>query len=153
MSANTSPIFPNTPNVGSVLIPTANAVVKSDGSSAGSGADLMYLLFTAGAFGSFLDIIRFWPVASAANITSVATTLRAFISSVASPGATTSGNTDLIAEVSAPAIAAAHSTQAAVYFDAIIRKSIPTGKYIHVCQHVAQTTNQQWKATAFGGDY
>ncbi|MCC6629952.1 MAG: hypothetical protein IT340_21455 [Chloroflexi bacterium] len=153
MAANTTPIFTVTPNVGSVKLGTTSAQVKSDGTSAGTGTDLMYKAFTAGANGSYVESIRFQPVASAANVTSVATVLRAYLSTVANPGATTSSDTTLLGEVSVPAIAASHSTNATNYYEIVLNKPIPAGTYIHVAQHVAQTTNQQWQATVFGGNY
>lgn len=153
MVANTSPIYTLTPNVQFVKIPTTNAVAKSDGSSAGSGTDLMYNVFTAGADGSFVDRVRFFSVASTANTTGVATTLRVFLSTVSSPGATTAANTELLGEVSVPAIASGHSTNATAPFEVVLGFPIESGQYIHVCQHVAQTTNQQWGALCIGGDY
>lgn len=153
MAANTTPIFTLTPNVGRVKIVTTNAQVKSDGTSAGSGADIMYKAFTAGSNGSFVDTIRFMSVASAAATTGVATTLRAYLSTVSSPGATTSSDTFCIGEVSVPAINSSHSTNATNYYEIVLGKPIPTGTYIHVSQHVAQTTNQSWQAIVFGGDY
>lgn len=144
--------------MGIVKIATTNAQVKSDGTSAGSGTDRMYCVFATGADGSFLQRVRFNSVASAANTTGVATTLRVYLSTVsasegAAVGATTSSDTQLIAEVSVPAIASSHSTNATNYFDIPLNMALPTGKYIHVSQHVAQTTNQSWQATAYGGDY
>lgn len=153
MPANTAPIWTVTPNVGRVGIPTANAQVKSDGTSAGSGADLMYKVFTAGANGSYVDRVRFFPVAAAAAVTSVATTLRVYLSTVASPGATTAADTFLIGEISAAAVSASNSVNATNYLDVILEMVIPTGTYIHVSQHVAQTANQNWDALCFGGDY
>jgi hypothetical protein len=153
MAQNTSPIFTLVPNVGSILIATTNAQVKSDGTSAGSGADLMYKVFTAGANGSFVDKIRFFSVASAAATTGVATTLRAYLSSVSAPGATTNANTFLLGEVSVPAVNSSNSTNATNYYEIVLGIAIPTGQFVHVSQHVAQTTNQAWVAIAFGGDY
>lgn len=151
--ANTQPIYTVTPNVGTVSIPTTTAQVKSNGTSAGSGTDLVYKVFTAGANGSYVDKVRFYTVASAAATTGVATTLRVYLSTVASPGATTASDTFLIGEISAPAISTSHSTNATNYYDVNLNMAIPTGKYIHVSQHVAQTTNQNWNAVALGGDY
>lgn len=153
MAANKQPIFTLTPNIGTVRIPTTTAQVKSDGTSAGSGTDLVYKVFTAGANGSFIDRIRFFSVASAAATTGVATTLRAYLSTVSSPGATTTSDTFLIGEVSVPAINSSNSTNATNYYDINLGFAIPTGRYIHVSQHVAQTTNQAWNALAIGGDY
>ena len=153
MPANTSPIFSLTPNVGSVMITTTYAQTKSDGASAGSGVDFVVKCFTAGANGSYVDRVQFFSVASAAATTGVATTLRAYLSTVAAPGATTNANTFLLGEVSAPAVVSSHSTNATNYYEIILGFSIQTGTYIHVSQHVAQTTNQAWLAKVIGGDY
>ena len=153
MPANTSPIFTLTPNVGRARITTTYAQVKSDGTSAGSVNDFVVKVFTAGANGSYVDKIRFYTVASAAATTGVATTLRAYLSTIASPGATSTADTFLIGEVSAPAISSSHSTNATNYYEIILNMAIPTGTYIHVSQHVAQTTNQAWNAICIGGDY
>jgi hypothetical protein len=82
MAANTTKIFPLTPNVGNAKISTTSAQVKSDGTSAGSGTDLMYCAFITGENGSVVDRIDFASVASAAATTGVATTIRAYISTV-----------------------------------------------------------------------
>lgn len=153
MAANTTPIFTLTPNVGTISIPTANAQTKSDGTSAGSGADLMYKVFTSGANGSLIDRVRFFSVASAAATTGVATVLRLYLSSVAAPGATTAANTFLLGEVSVPAISSSHSTNATNYYEITLGLVIPAGFYLHVSQHVAQTASQNWIAVAFGSDY
>ena len=153
MAGSTQPRFTTLANVGRVSIPTATAQVKSDGTSAGAGADFMYKLLTAGANDTLVDSVRFFCVASAAAVTSVATTLRVYLSTVASPGATTAADTFLIGEVSVPAQVASHSTNATNYYDVILNKVIPTGTYLHVSQHVAQTANQNWVAIAFAGDF
>jgi len=149
----TQPRFTSTCNLGRVSIPTANAQVKSDGTSAGVGADMMYKLLTAGANDTLVDAVRFHCVASAAAVASVATTLRVYVSTVATPGATTAADTFLLGEVSVPAITASHSTNATNYFDCVINKIIPAGTYLHVSQHVAQTANQNWIALGFAGDF
>ena len=154
MAAGINPVFPQTPNIGLADIVQTSAQVKSDGTSAGTaGADIMYKAFTAGANGSFVEEIRFHVTASAAATNSVATTLRAYLSTVSTPGATTAADTWLIGEVSVPIIAASHSTNATNYYSIILNKPIPTGYYIHVSQHIAQTANQHWKAIVYGWDY
>ena len=57
--ANTAPIFTVTPNVGRARITTTYAQTKSDGTSAGSGADFMVLAFTAGPMGVMLKEFAF----------------------------------------------------------------------------------------------
>jgi hypothetical protein len=155
MAVNQSPIYTLTPKVSVATITTTYAQVKSDGTSAGSANDRMVLAFTAGSNGSFVDTVRFYCVANTAATSSVATTLRVYISSVAAPeaGATTQANTHLLAEISVPIVVASHSTNATNFYEIPIGKAIPSGQYIHVSQHVAQTTNQVWKAVTFGGDY
>ncbi|WP_438979911.1 hypothetical protein [Polynucleobacter sp.] len=156
MPANTNPIYTLTPNIGRNQITTTYAVVKSNGTTAGTSNDKMVKVFTTGSNGSYIDKIRFNTIASAAATTGVATTLRVFLSTVSAPESNaTTGNTDtwLLGEVSVPAISSSHSTNATNYYDVVLNMAIPTGFYIHVAQHVAQTTNQQWQAIAIGGDY
>ena len=150
MPANTTPIWALTPNVGTVTLTTT--AVNTSSAGGGTVATDIFKTFTAGANGSFVQKVRFMSVASAANITGVATTLRVFLSTVGS-GATAAANTFLVGEVSVPAIASDHSTNATNYYDFIINQAIPTGMFVHVTQHVAQTTNQNWVAVCFGGDY
>jgi hypothetical protein len=152
MPANTSPIFALTPNIGDVKITTTAALVRSDGSAANAIGTDHFLAFTAGANGSFIQRVRFISVASAAAVTSVATTLRVFISSI-NTGTPTAANTNLIAEISVPAISTSNSTNAVNYYEIPLNIAIPSGHYILVSQHVAQTTNQSWQAMVFGGDY
>lgn len=158
MATNTQFIVPNVPHIGTVKLGTTSAQVKSDGTSAGSGTDLMYCVFATGGNGSYIQRVRFNSVASAAATTGVATTIRIYISTVSTSegsaaGATTSSNTQLLVEIAAPAINSSHSTNPTLYFEIPLNIALPTGKYILVSQHVAQTTNQQWQATCFGGDY
>lgn len=157
MAANTNPLFSITPNVGTALLGTTSAQVKSDGTSAGTGTDLMYCAFISGANGSYVQKIRFNCVANAAT-NSIATVLRIYISTVSASigvavGATTNANTFLLAEVSVPLLNAANSTNSTNYYEIALNMAIPTGRYIHVSQHVAQTTNQAWNAKVIGGDY
>lgn len=158
MPANTQFIVPGTVHVGKTKIGTTSAQVKSDGTTSGAGTDLMYCVFATGANGSVIHSIRFNTVASAAATNSVATTLRVYFSTVSTAegsaaGATTSANTQLIKEISVPLISSSHSTNATNDYDIPINRAFPTGIYIMVSQHIAQTTNQQWQATCFGGDY
>lgn len=158
MPANTTPIFTLTPNISGVKIGTTSAQVKSDGTTAGTGTDLMYCAFATGTNGSFVQKIRFNVVASAAGTSSVATVLRAYWTTVSgTPGsamsATTASNTFLIAEISVPIISASNGTNATSFFEMPINMAFETGQYITVSQHTAQTTNQSWQAVAYGGDY
>jgi len=147
--ANTTPIFSLTPNIGRVSIGQASANTSSAGG--GTIATDIFKAFTAGANGSFVQKVRFMSVATAPT-TGVATTLRIFLSTVGS-GATTAADTFLIGEISVPAIASDATTAATNFYDFIINAAIPSGMFIHITQHVAQTANQNWVAVCFGGDY
>ena len=149
MPANTAPIFSGVPNVSSVTISQSSANTSSAG--AGTVGTDIFKVFTAGANGSFIQSLRFMSVATAPT-TGVATTLRIFLSTVGS-GSTTAANTFLIGEISVPAIASDAATAATNFYDFLINKAIPSGMFIHVTQHVAQTANQNWICTAWGGDY
>ena len=152
MPANFNPIYALTPNVSSVKITQNSVLVRSDGSAANAIGTDQFLAFTKGASGSFVQRIRFNVVASAAAVTSVATTLRVFLSTI-NTGTPTAANTNVLAEISVPAISAANSTAASAYYEIPLNMAIPASRYILVSQHVAQTTNQSWQATVFGGDY
>ena len=152
MPANTSPIYGLVPNVGFANITTTATLTRSDG--VGTVGTNLFKAFTAGANGSFIQKVRFLPVATAAGITTVATTLRVFISTI-STGSTTAADTFLIGEVSVPGLttAAANATAAVNYYELPLNFAISTGDYIYVGQHVAQTTNQNWLAVVIGSDY
>ena len=155
MAANTTPIYTITPNVNGVKIVQTNAQVKSDGTSAASGADMMYKVFSAGTNGSYLEKIRFTPVAEAALATTP-TTLRIYVSSIATPDLTptTNANTFLLFETAASAtITAASLTVASPYYEIVLNISIATGQYIHVSQAIAQANAVKWQAIAYGGDF
>ena len=153
MGANTSPIFTLTPKVSSAPIVTTYAQVKSDGTCGATSNDMMVLAFTTGANGSYVDRIVFKCVANTAATTSVPTTLRAYWTTVAAAAATTQANCHCIGEVGVPAISASNSTAATQDYILLINQAFPANVYINVSQHVAQTTNQIWKATVYGGDY
>lgn len=148
---NFNPIYTLTPNVGTVKLSTASSLVRSDGSGSAIGTDL-FLAFSAGASGSYVQRVRFNSVASVAATAGVATSLRVYLSTL-NTGTTNTSNTNMLAEISVPAVSSAHSTNASNYFEVPLNIAIPANRYILVSQHVAQTTNQQWQAMVFGGDY
>jgi len=158
MAANTSMIFSKNPHVGTVTIPQTNAVARSSGTSSGTGAEIMYCVFNAGAAGSFVKKLRFVITSDSASTLSTATVLRIFTTSVsqtegAASGATTNSNTHLWGEVNVPAITADAPTTATNSYDVVFNDAIQIGMAILVCQHVAQSGAVNWEATCFGGDY
>jgi len=149
MPANTSPIFGLTPNINSVTITQTAALARSDG-VATVGTNI-FLAFTAGANGSFVQKLRFLSVATTPT-TGVATVLRVYYSTV-NTGATTAANTFLLGELSVPAVPSANATNATSYYELPLNFAIASGEYILVSQHTAQTANQNWVANVIGSDY
>lgn len=157
MPANTSPIFPLTPNcpVGKKVGIAAN--VKSDGTGAqigngGTAGDDMILVFTAGSNGSFVESVKFSPSGSTAATATAATVLRVYQSSQTT-GATTAGNTTLLAEVQAAAQTADQTTTATFAFEVPLNKKIPSGQTILVSSHIVNNANTNWCVICYGGDY
>lgn len=148
MTANKSPIFTLTPNVGNVVIGTQNT--KSDGTGT-IGTDL-WKAFTSGANGSYLQKVRFNPTASAAATALAATTLRIFLSSVGS-GATTTANTFLYQEIAAAAQTADQTTVATFPLEVPMLLAIPSGWFVLLSTHIANNANTAWIGTVYGGDY
>lgn len=154
MAAN--PIFQATPNVSSVDIPNANAVVRNDGVSAATSNDNMYKAFTAGASGSFVEKIKVSLVATGAAKNATANVVRFFLSTVNSaPSATTAANTHLLGDIAITASTGgvASATVVTPQYELTINRAIPTGTYILACQHAAQGTDANVRVTVFGGDY
>lgn len=151
MAANTTPIFPLTPQVAGIVF-GGNALTKSDGSAVtGIGTDI-YKVFTAGANGSFVERIRLSPVGTTAATATSATVLRVYVSSKTS-GNTANTDTWLIYEIGAAAQTADHSTNATFYFDIPLNIKLPASYTILVSSHVANAANTNWEAVVFAMDY
>ena len=149
MAQNTSPIFGLTPDLQGVNITTTAAQTGSAGLAAiGTG---LFLAFTSGASGSYVQKIRFMSVATGPT-NSVATVLRAYYSTV-NTGTPTVGQTFLLGEISVGALASANATNATNFYELPLNFAMPANKYILVSQHTAQTTNQNWQAFVIASDY
>jgi hypothetical protein len=152
MPANTNPIFTITPNVNSVAITAqgASSGVKSNGDGT-IGTDI-FLLFTAGSNGSYLEKIRFQVVGSA-SATANATVLRIYLSSKSS--STTTGGTDTfnIGELAYPSVAVGSTTANVVFTEVFLNIVLKSGQTILVQSGNSFATNTSFQATAFGGDY
>src|SRR5215510_11259012 len=152
MAANTAPIYCLVPNIGKALFP-GTGLTKSDGSSGASGIGTdMAVLFSAGANGSFLEKVRFIPVATTAATATTATVLRCYISTKNS-GVTANTDTTLLFEIAAAAQTADHSTNAIFFFEIPMNMKIPTGYYILISSHASPAAATNWEATAWGMDF
>src|SRR5580698_9336765 len=109
MSANTNPVFCLTANVSSVAVTAANTSSEGGGTVGTS----IFLAYSPGSNGDFLESVLWMPTASTANTSTTGTIGRVFLSTV-NTGSTTSANTYLIGEVLLPSVSA-DSSSAPVY--------------------------------------
>jgi len=151
MAANTTPIFSLTPNIGMCQIGTTVANISSSGD--GLIGTNLYIAFSAGSNGSFVQKARFYSSAVAAGTTGVATTVRLFLSSLSTGTTTVGTNTILLGEVSIPAINSANQTNATNFYDYPLNIALPASWYILVTQHLAQTTKQSIQCVVYGSNY
>lgn len=149
MTANTSPIFPLTPNVSSAA-PTA-ACTKSDGTGT-IGTDI-FKAFTAGAAGSYITKVRFIPTATAAGTATTGTVGRVYLSSKTSGSTTGGSDTFLLGEVALPSQTADATANPIYAPELVINQAIPAGYTILVSTHAAPASSTSIQATVFGGDY
>ena len=147
MAANTAPIFTIVPEFSAVRIQAANTSSSGSGTI---GTDI-YLAFSPGANGSYLQKIRFTLAESTIGTASAACVLRVFLSTQSS-GSTSAGNTWLIQEVVA-ATQTPSATLSASPIDIPLNFAIPSTYYVLVSASVAPTANTTWNANVFAGDY
>jgi hypothetical protein len=95
MTANTSPIYTLTPNIGGI-----GAAITTAANTAFDGTGTTILGFTAGASGSYLQSITFNAQGGAGN-NNVASVARLFLNNGSTPGTAT--NNVFIGEVTLPA--------------------------------------------------
>jgi hypothetical protein len=152
MAGNATPQFTRQATATPSVLITAN-LAPSDGSGGTIGTN-MFLVMTADANnGSFVEYVRFVPVASAANTAYAATTARLFMSSVAS-GSPTTGNCWLLYEVFIAATTAASSTSNVIPYDIPLNFRIPAGYTLLATQQTALNANTATRVIAPGaGDY
>lgn len=146
---NTSPIYSLTPNIAGVAPSAANT--NSDGT--GTIGTNIFKAWTAGAQGSYISVIRWSAVGTAAATNTTATVGRIFISSLSSGTTSPGNNTFLIAEYSLAVQAADHSTNATFFIEVPLNKAVPPGWSILVTNHAAPAANTAWQAVVYAGDY
>jgi hypothetical protein len=135
MPANTSPIFPVTPQIGWTTLTTANTATDGTGTVA--------TIFTATTDGSRVDYLQ-----CTSRGTNVATLLRVFLNN-GSTNATATNNA-LFAELVLPATTASNTADSGAY-QIPLNMSLPNGYKINVV--VATTVAAGWNIIAVGGNY
>ena len=135
MPANTSPIFPLTPNLAWATVTTAN--------TAKDGTGTVATVFTAGANGARVDYLKVRALG-----TNVATVIRVFVNN-GSTNATAANNTLIVDQT----IAATTNSETAQLVDNIIQLdlSLPAGYKINVT--IGTTVSAGLQVTGVGGDY
>jgi len=136
MPANTSPIFPVTPQIGWTTLTTVNTATDGTGTVA--------TIFTATTDGSRVDYLRCISLG-----TNVATLLRVFLNN-GSTNATATNNA-LFYELPLTSTAASNTSQAGSEIDIPLNISLPNGYKINVT--IATAVSAGWKVTAVGGNY
>ncbi len=142
------PLFTQTPNVNAAPVTAANT--QSGG--VGTIATDIFLAWTAGSSGGFIEKVRWVLTGTVANGTSTATVGRIFLSTKTS-GATTAADTHMVDERTLPSLTADSSTGAAFFLDVAINEAVPAGMTVLVTNHAAPAANTAWKAVVFGGNY
>lgn len=148
---NTAPIFTGQPKINLVQIPTTSTNVHSSGGSAVIGTNI-YVAFTTGASGSYIQKIRFQFTSTTNAINAAATVFKIYYSTV-NTGTPSTTQMALIADVQSPAQTIGGTTITAFPIEVPLNFAMPANTYILVGQTVAATTNSSWFATVFGGDY
>lgn len=148
MAQNTLAGFTKAGKISSALLTAANT--RSDGNGT-IGTDI-FLVFTAGADGAFVEKIRLILTGTVAATSSGITVCRIFISTQAA-GATTSANTYLYAEMALNAQSADSSTVAVSPLDVPLGFRLDPNLTILASVHAAPVANTAWRALAIAGDY
>lgn len=147
MAGNTQPQFTAAGDIAGVVVTAAWAESYSGFVIGTSG----FLAFTAGANGSYVDFLRWFPTASSVTTTG-ATIGRVFVSSVTT-GTPTASQAFCISEINLPSISAGSSSVAQNAIDIPLGFRLPASWGICVTNHAAPTALTEWCAVVFGGDY
>jgi hypothetical protein len=147
---NTAPIFTGVPEINLIQIPQSSTNVHTSGGTASIGSN-MYVAFTSGANGSYVQKMRFQFSSTTSAINSAATVFKIYFSTV-NTGTPTISQASLIADIAAPAQTIT-ATTSAYPIEVPLNFAMPANTYLLVGQTIAATANGAWFVTTFGGDY
>jgi hypothetical protein len=147
---NTAPIFSGAPEINLIQIPQANTNVHTSGGTSAIGTNI-YVAFTSGANGSYVQKMRFQFSSTTSAISSAATVFKIYFSTV-NTGTPTTSQASLIADIAAPAQTVT-TTTSAYPIEVPLNFAMPANTYLLVGQTIAATANSAWFVTTFGGDY
>lgn len=148
---NTAPIYSGVPEINLIQIPQSSTNIHTLGGSATIGTNI-YVAFTSGASGSYVQKIRFQFTSTTNAINAAATVFKVYYSTV-NTGTPTTAQASLIADISSPAQTVASTTVSAYPIEVPLNFAMPANTYLLVGQTIAATANSAWNVTTFGGDY
>lgn len=148
MAGNQIPIYSRVGAYGQVRV-TAG-LTRSDGTGT-VGTDTFHVFTADATNGSFVQRVRWTPVANSASLSTTATVGRVYISSSNTTANTTTCT--LFQEIALPSVSAANSTVATYPIDVPMNVALPPAYAILVTNHSAPATNTYWAATVFAGNY
>jgi hypothetical protein len=149
MSANTSPIYSLTPNVHGTSVTAGNAT--SDGTGT-VGSSSLPVVYTAGANGSYVSVVRWSAVANTVTATT-GTVGRLFLTTLASGSTTPGTNIWLFAEYALASQSADNAATSTFFIEVPFYKALPSGMSIVASTNVSPAGNTSWQVVAYGGDY
>lgn len=143
---NTAPIFSGVGKVGITTIVATN--LNSQSPVIGTN---VFVAFSSGSSGSYVQKVRFQYTSTSNAINSVATVFKIYYSTV-NTGTPTATQIALIADIQAPAQTVTTSTSA-YPIEVPLNFAMPASTYLLVGQTIAQTAGSGYSVTVYGGDY
>lgn len=145
---NTAPIFSGVGKVGISTIGPTQTNLNSQTPVIGTN---VFVAFTSGSSGSYVQKVRFQFTSTTNAINSVATLFKIYYSTV-NTGTPTVGQIALIGDTQAPAQTVT-TTTSAYPIEVPLNFAMPASTYLLVGQTIAQTAGSGWYVTVYGGDY
>lgn len=145
---NTAPIFSGVGKVGITTIGATPTNLNSQSPAIGTN---VFVAFSSGSSGSYVQKVRFQYTSTSNAINSVATVFKIYYSTV-NTGTPTATQIALIADIQAPAQTVTTSTSA-YPIEVPLNFAMPASTYILVGQTIAQTAGSGYSVTVYGGDY
>lgn len=146
---NTAPIFSGVGKVGITTIGQASTNINSQAPVIGTN---VFVAFSSGSSGSYVQKVRFQYTSTTSAINSVATVFKVYYSTV-NTGTPTATQIALIADIQAPAQTGITSAISTYPIEVPLNFAMPASTYILVGQTIAQTAGSGYSVTVYGGDY
>tara|TARA_R110000868_G_scaffold138639_2_gene352883 strand:+ start:533 stop:988 length:456 start_codon:yes stop_codon:yes gene_type:complete len=145
---NTAPIFSGVGKVGITTIGQSTTNLNSQSPVIGTN---VFVAFSSGASGSYVQKVRFQYTSTTNAINSVATVFKIYYSTV-NTGTPTVTQIALIADIQAPAQTVTTSTSS-YPIEVPLNFAMPASTYLLVGQTIAQTAGSGYTVSVYGGDY